>query len=309
MDHTNNPIYHPANTRETLPLPLRLRYFESEPCSLTEIPQFALRDADERLHCDDGVAVQFEDGATGYWRNGRAHRENGLPALYITDTNAIQLPLGSGERGNVPDVLQLNPGAEICCVDGLIHCDDGAAIRNHGDEDTYCMEYWCHGRRHRSNGPAVETMRGELWYYHGLIHREDGPACKANHRHGSEHTCYWYGRKLAFDELLAENFPTDEPPPVLVLHALANSESCPDLEDDRVVSLIGRASAVMPELAVLAGVMDEATWEPIRAAVWTFIHEPEKFLTQSSNVIPLPDGIGEDDSEHVGYVHPDVKEA
>lgn len=309
MDHTDNPIYHPANTSETLPLPLALRYFEAEPCWRSEAPEFALRDADERLHCDDGVAVQFEDGATEYWWHGRAHRERGLPAIYITDTNAIELPLGSSERYIVPDALRLNPGSEICCVDGLIHCDDGAAICNHGDEDTYCMEYWFRGRRHCSNGPAVETMEWELWYYHGLLHREDGPACKAKRRKGSKHTCYWYGRKLAFDEPLAYDFPTDEPPPALVLHALAHSEFCPDFEDERVVSMIWRASTAMPELAVLVGVIDDATWESIRAAVWTFLHEPEKYRSQTSDTIPLPDGIGEDDFQQAGDVVVDRKVA
>lgn len=309
MDHTNNPIYHPANTRETLPLPLAMRYFEAEPCWRNELPTKALRNADERLHCDDDFAVLFEDCAFEYWCNGRAHRSNGLPAIHITETTAIELPLGSSVRDITPDTLRLSPHSDICCVDGLIHCDDGAAIVNHGDEDTNCMEYWCRGRRHRSDGPAVETMQETLWYYHGLLHCEDGPAYTVTSRHSEEHACYWYGRKLSFDESLDDDFPSDEPPPLLVLHALANSESCPDLEDDRVVSMIGRASAVMPELAVLACVVDDATWEPMRAAVWTFLHEPESYSSQACLVIPLPDGIGEDDSEHVGYVHPDLKEA
>jgi hypothetical protein len=152
-------------------------------------------------------------------------------------------------------------------------------------------------------------MREKLWYYHGLLHREDGPAYMVNSRYGGEHTCYWYGRKLAFDEPLDYDFPADEPPPVLLLHALAHSQSCPDLDDDHVASMIGRASELMPELSVLSGGIDDSAWEPVRLTVWTFLHEPEKYRAQTCDTLPLPDGIGDDDCQHAGDVAADRKGA
>jgi hypothetical protein len=309
MDHTTNAIYHPANTRETLPLPLALRYFESEPCWRTEPPRFALRDSDERLHCDDGVAVQFEDFATEYWRHGRAHREDGLPAIYIQGSTAIELPLVSGARDINHGSLRLAPNTEICCVDGLIHSDDGAAIVNHGDSDTFRMEYWCRGRRHCADGVAVETSMEKIWFYHGLVHREDGPAYMLDSRLGELFVCYWYGRRFSFDKPLDYDFPADEPPPLLILHALAYSDSCPDFENVLVASMIARACELMPELSLLSGGVEDSEWESFRTTIWTFLHEPEKYQMRASDTLPLPAGIGEDCYPQAGDVVADRKVA
>ncbi len=49
--------------------------------------------------------------------------------------------------------------------------------------DTGKIEYYCDGKLHREDSPAV-ICKGyqdlEIYYKHGLIHREDGPAIITN---------------------------------------------------------------------------------------------------------------------------------
>ena len=294
MDDTIKDIYHPANTKEKLPLPLPMRYFEAEPSWRSELPDKEHRDGDERLHREGGLAIQFKDGATEYWRHGRAHREGGLPAIHIQESTAIVLPFDSGMRNDSPIVLSLLPNSEICCYDGLIHSVKNAAIENHADSDSYRVEYWCRGRRHCADGFAVKTSREELWYYHGLLHREDGPACILKSRQGEQFTCYWYGRKLAFDESLDDDFPVDEPPPLLVLYALLYSESHPDLDDGKVLAMIARTWELMPELALLAHHVDDSDWAVFKSTIREFLFDRETHQNRIVDTNPLPAGFSED---------------
>jgi hypothetical protein len=49
---------------------------------------------------------------------------------------------------------------------------DGLHVFNNGDKSWYL-----HGKRHKTDGPAVEYNNGtKIWYLHGKTHREDGPA-------------------------------------------------------------------------------------------------------------------------------------
>ena len=294
MSNTSYNIYHPANTCEKLPLPLPLRYFEAEPGCYPERPSDEKRDADGRLHSENDFAICFADGAYEYWRHGRANRDNGLPAIYVSKSNAVELLLESASREEELDCVRLLPGAEIRCVDGLIHNDSGPAIVHHVDEHTYSYEYWCRGRRHCDDGAAIRTSSFELWCYHGLLHRADGPAFKSKKGKDSELTCYWYGRKLAFDESLDDDFPADEPPPLLVLHALANSESCPYFDDEKVVNMIARTFKLMPELNFLAEGVGVFDWEMFKGRVRIFLDEPAKYQWPNSDTLALPEGFGDD---------------
>ncbi len=41
------------------------------------------------------------------------------------------------------------------------------------------VEYYQNGKRHRTDGPAVEWAGGgKAWYQNGHLHRTDGPACE-----------------------------------------------------------------------------------------------------------------------------------
>jgi hypothetical protein len=42
-------------------------------------------------------------------------------------------------------------------------------------------EWYLNGRRHRDDGPAVESSDGDkYWYLNGKLHREDGPAIESS---------------------------------------------------------------------------------------------------------------------------------
>jgi hypothetical protein len=292
MSNVITDIRRPPNTKEVLPLPLPLRYFEAEPWRGEGQPLYAIRDDDERLHCDDEVAVRFEDFGSEYWRHGRVHRDGDKPALYIEYSNSVQLALGSAVREDECSLVKLVPGSEVYCVDGVIHREGGAAIVNHGGADTYLMEYWHRGRRHCSYAPAVTTAYVQLWYYHGLLHREDGPACIRSDP--AESTCYWYGRALSFDAGLSEDFPFDEPPALLVLHALASSEWCPGLEDFGISQLVSRACALMPELSLMKADMEMPEWEMFRKAIDAYLRGPSTCSSTPSDSLTLPDGLIEE---------------
>ncbi|EHL24145.1 hypothetical protein KYG_04175 [Acidovorax sp. NO-1] len=284
-------IYRPSNTKEMLPLPPPLRYFEAEPWRGENKPVYAKRDLDERLHCDDGVALRFVDSSE-YWRHGRVHKDGDRPALYIGDSNAVELTLGSAIRGDDGDSLYLAPSSEVYCVDGVIHRERGAAIVNHGDAESFCMEYWHRGRRHCADGVAVQTKYVQLWYYHGLLHREDGPACIRSDF--EEATCYWYGRALSFDDGLVDDFPIDEPPSKLILHALALAQWCPDTEDHRVTQLVARACELMPELNLVRSDLDESEWLVFRNAINDYLRDPVEYVSRASDSFSLPDGLVEE---------------
>lgn len=306
MDKQTRDIFHPRNAKKKLPLPQPVRYFEAEPFR-RETPRREVRGPDGRLHNTRDYAVLFEDGAVEWWQNGRAHTDDDSPAIYVGQSTATHIEMGSGIRGCDCDRLCLSNDDRVWCVDGLIHRDGGPAIENYGTSDR--REYWCAGRRHHATEPAVTECGSKTWYYHGLIHRENKPAVVVDWSYGVESVCYWYGQKLAFDATLDESFPVDEPPQMLVLHALANSSTCPDLGDARVAALLARACELMPELNFLSGSGQDSDWEQLRLTVCTFLDDPVKYRLRASDTLPLPDGIGEDDFRQASDVAADGKAA
>ena len=53
-------------------------------CIVSELPSKINRNARNRLHCEDGPAIQFRDGYSQYYWNGIS-----VPALWITDKPSI----------------------------------------------------------------------------------------------------------------------------------------------------------------------------------------------------------------------------
>ena len=105
------------------------------------------------------------DGSQRFYKNGRVHRDNDLPAEIIT-----------------------NEG-RIWSQNGLIHRDVGPAII-YADRSQH---WYQNGLKHRDDGPAeIDTDGKETWYQNGLKHRDDGPA--EIDADGKE-TWYWNGRK------------------------------------------------------------------------------------------------------------------
>ncbi len=104
--------------------------------------------ADDKLHREDGPAIERTNGDREWYRNGKRHREDG-PA--IEDEDGDRKWYRNGER----------------------HREDGPAIeRTDGDR-----AWFLNGKLHREGGPAVERADGDKeWYQNGELHREGGPA-------------------------------------------------------------------------------------------------------------------------------------
>jgi hypothetical protein len=106
-------------------------------------------DADKLTHFDTGPAIIHADGSTEWWRHGKRHRDNSLPAVEYAS------------------------GTKEYYVNNLNHRADGpAVIRSCGD-----TLWYFEGKLHREGAPAVTLINGTTkWYYMGNLHREDGPA-------------------------------------------------------------------------------------------------------------------------------------
>lgn len=62
---------------------------------------------------------------------------------------------------------------KIACCICILHCEHGPAL-----VDKHQEEWWYMGKRHRVDGPAIQSKDGksQRWYLHGELHRENGPA-------------------------------------------------------------------------------------------------------------------------------------
>ena len=75
--------------------------------------------------------------------------------------------------GNFTGIVEFPNGSKEWYKDGKRHREDGPAIESrHGGEHWYKD-----GKRHRIDGPAIENSNGSRsWYRDGYLHRIDGPA-------------------------------------------------------------------------------------------------------------------------------------
>jgi len=89
---------------------------------------------------------------------------------------------------------ELANGSKVWYVDGKRHRTDGPAVeRADGDKSWYVD-----GKRHRTDGPAIEWANGgKSWYVNNKRHRIDGPAIE--YANGDKS---WYvdGKKLTKEE-------------------------------------------------------------------------------------------------------------
>ena len=102
----------------------------------------------DKLHREDGPAVEDADGSKYWYLKGKRHREDG-PAYEYAD------------------------GSKEWWFKGKRHRVDGPAIeRVDGSE-----EWWLNDKLHREDGPAIEWSDGsKFWCLNDEYHREDGPA-------------------------------------------------------------------------------------------------------------------------------------
>ena len=113
----------------------------------------------DKIHREDGPALEFANGSKEWFLNGKRHR---------TDGPAMETPEGD----------------KSWIVNGKMHREDGPAlIRANGDKEWYKNDVL-----HREDGPAIEYADGaKEWYKNGQLHRIDGPAIE----HGPKTDMIW----------------------------------------------------------------------------------------------------------------------
>ena len=87
----------------------------------------------EKLHREDGPAIEFDNGDKSWYKNGKLHRDNG-PAI---------------------DNIVLR----IWYKNGMIHKEDGPACISDN-----INQWYKNGKLHRINGPAIEYINLRVWY-------------------------------------------------------------------------------------------------------------------------------------------------
>lgn len=158
-----------------------------------------------RLHRTDGPA--FESGVVRKWfQHGLLHRVSG-PAIIrrfyyssISTAGEMEIHGPTGARGETGPTAPTDPRyytgpnnqvgthskanltgrqyIEEWYTRGRRHRSDGPAVDN--PDGTF--EWWFEGELHRVGGPAVRKKTCDEWYQSGQLHRADGPAIE--HRDG-----------------------------------------------------------------------------------------------------------------------------
>ena len=124
-------------------------------------------DGPNRLHKEDGPAIEHVDGSKEWFVNGKRHREDG-PAI------------------------ELVSGDKEWFVNGKRHREDGPAV-----EWANGKMWWVDGKLHRVDGPAVEWADGSIfWWIDAVQLTED----EFNNHPKVQH----YRFQLLLEEVLSE---------------------------------------------------------------------------------------------------------
>lgn len=117
------------------------------------------------------------DGRQIWFRNGKRHRENDLPA-FIDDDSQIWYKHGQRHRENdLPAyILRTTWSAETWFKNGKRHRDNDlpAQVSVFGHRGT-TRQWFKNGKRHRENDlPAYVSATRSAWYKDDKLHRENG---------------------------------------------------------------------------------------------------------------------------------------
>lgn len=116
-------------------------------------------------HCLTGPAVRRADKVDEYWRDGQLHRLGDLPAIdgphieeYWVNGKLSRDPVLGCAR--IVDNELLGRSVSEFWVDGVIGTDQGMPAKITYDSSYIAVlhEYWCNGKRHRLDGPAIEDL-------------------------------------------------------------------------------------------------------------------------------------------------------
>lgn len=153
------------------------------------------------LHSSTGPALvwYYPNGRVQkhkYYTNGKLHRQGNLPAVEDFDIDGTVTYRAVYEHGKLKSQewptaqtpteptehsFEVNEQGRKCWYKkwrneaGELHCTFGpAVIKYHANRRPHIKEYYVDGKRHRTNGPAVETrdaqgrLTSELFYHNGL---------------------------------------------------------------------------------------------------------------------------------------------
>ena len=176
------------------------------------------RNANRKLHREDGPAVIYANGDQFYYQNGKLHREDGPAVIFA---NGDQYYCQNGEQLSEQEFkAQKAPcngkTVEIEGVKYLISVIIDSYQRSKPFMNYQTLEYRVYedgtieyrnanGKLHRDDGPAAIRANGYQYYYqNGERHRDDGPAIiRAN---GDQE--YWKnGEQLSEQEFKAQKAP------------------------------------------------------------------------------------------------------
>lgn len=259
-------IWEPANNRRALRLPKPTGVFDVQPHARMGECQRMVNPSG-RLHCVDEPAVIFEDGGFEWWRDGKLHRDDDQPAAYFQEGNSFTTSRCSGFVGSRDSPFRLSPDTEVWCKDGLLHREGKPAVKGKFADGSFHHEYWCDGRRHNSDGPAIHTENLGFWFYHGLIHREDGPAIVSAIPSTSKTIWVWYGHVLVNSGKLTVGFPFDNPPARYLLKALLSANFSTNLVASFPL-LLPHVIELMPNFeSDVSFCCDPTSWELVQAFI------------------------------------------
>ena len=242
----------------SMPVAPTCRFFQSEFGRLRS-PLFEQRDADGRLHCTDGPAVVFDDGAEEWWSHGRVHRTSG-PAISFKQSNMVVVE-STAPYVTHGLVRRLHvPHSHVWCQNGLLHRTDGPADTNALGKG---VEWWVNGRPHRDNSPAVIQSKQRFWFQHGLLHRSDGPAFID----GTTQFWYWNGVAYTGASGVNQRFTTDSVPAEFFLNAMVLSDDLVSEEISMHPPTIWKIQKVLPTIENILLTKDGLGWNAVKSHI------------------------------------------
>lgn len=130
-----------------------------------------------------------------WYRNGKLHRDNDLPALIRHNGNLLWYQNGKLHRDNDEPAVIQSVGSQVWYQNGKKHRDnDLPSVIN-----INCSVWYQNGEKHRDNDlPAIVYKNGvKIWYRNGKLHRDNDLPAKIFA--GGNHLMWYQNDKLHRD--------------------------------------------------------------------------------------------------------------
>lgn len=160
----------------------------------------------DRLHNDDGPAIEFANGNKSYYKKGKLHREDGPACVIAGGTSSYYL------NGNF--LYQYEFENRIEKRKHLQEKEESSKKTPLTNPfiTTYA-KFWYNEQHklHREDGPAVEwNTGGKEWLQNGVYHRLDGPAIECAYNISYYINGIYQNKKAFEDRVLELNARTHE---------------------------------------------------------------------------------------------------